>query len=114
MPEFFNVLAPDAAFEVLRQHLSPLESEEIKTSSALDRVTAKEIRSPEVLPSSAASPQQLRNLSDFRGFAQSRSARRFGSSRGPEISSRLSGPSSARYLRMLLKLPLVGRTNRLL
>lgn len=50
MPEFFNVLAPDAAFKVLSEHLSPLEAELVKTSSALGRVTAQLVSSPEALP----------------------------------------------------------------
>lgn len=50
MPEFFNVLAPDAAFEVLREHLSTLEGESVESSTALGRVTAQQISSPEELP----------------------------------------------------------------
>lgn len=55
MPEFFNVLAPNAAFDVLRQYLKPLDSENVETSSALGRITAEEVFSPEVLPSFARS-----------------------------------------------------------
>ena len=51
MPEFFNVLAPDQALQVLKQHLSPnVETEPIATSEALGRVTAQDIPSPEDLP----------------------------------------------------------------
>ncbi|MDA1348531.1 MAG: molybdopterin-binding protein [Chloroflexi bacterium] len=52
MPEFFNVLAPEEAFEVLRKHLSVrVDSERVSTSRALGRVTATNIVSPEDLPS---------------------------------------------------------------
>ena len=51
MPEFFNVLAPDAAFEALKPMLTPLDDRDaVLTSSALGRVTADNIRSPEDLP----------------------------------------------------------------
>ena len=51
MPEMFNVRAPEDAFQVLRQYLSPLERPEgIVSSESLGRVTATEIRSPEDLP----------------------------------------------------------------
>lgn len=52
MPEFFNVLAPEAAFQVVREHLLPRdnESELIATSESLGRVTAEDLRSPEDLP----------------------------------------------------------------
>ncbi len=50
MTEFFNVLAPADAFEVLRKHLRPLDAEAVDTASALGRVTAQEVRSPEPLP----------------------------------------------------------------
>ena len=51
MPEFFNVLAPDAAFEVLKPMLTPLDDRDaVLTSSALGRVTADNVRSPEDLP----------------------------------------------------------------
>ena len=51
MPEFFNVLAPDAAFEALKPLLSPLDDKDVVlTSSALGRVTADNICSPEDLP----------------------------------------------------------------
>ncbi len=51
MPEMFNVLAPDEAFQVLRQHLAPLpDRETIASADALGRVTAEEVRSPEDLP----------------------------------------------------------------
>ena len=52
MPEFFNVLAPEDAFEVLRKHLSVrVDSERVSTSRALGRVTVRDIRSAEDLPS---------------------------------------------------------------
>ena len=50
MTEFFNVLAPAEAFEVLRKHLRPLDVETVDTAAALGRVTAEEVRSPEPLP----------------------------------------------------------------
>ena len=51
MPEFFNVLAPDEAFQVLRQRLTPnVENELVSTAESLGRVTYEEIRSPEDLP----------------------------------------------------------------
>ncbi len=50
MTEFFNVLAPADAFEVLRKHLRPLDTETLETATALGRVTAEEVRSPELLP----------------------------------------------------------------
>ena len=52
MPEFLEVLAPDAAFQVLRSHISALSGKEsVATAGALGRVTAEDIRSPEDLPS---------------------------------------------------------------
>ena len=52
MPEFLDVLAPEAAFEVLRSHISALsEKEPAATAVALGRVTSEDIRSPEDLPS---------------------------------------------------------------
>ena len=52
MPEFFNVRSPSQAFDDLRPHISAIrESETIPTTSALGRVIADEIRSPEDLPS---------------------------------------------------------------
>ena len=51
MPEFFNVLAPDDAFQVLRKHLNTaLGTEVVDTYDALGRVTAEDILSPEALP----------------------------------------------------------------
>lgn len=51
MPEFFNVLAPDAAFEALRPLLARnVGVEQMLVSDALGRVTAEEIVSPEDLP----------------------------------------------------------------
>ena len=74
MPEFFNVLAPEAALEVLLQHLSPnVDPELIATSDALGRVTAEDIRSPEDLP---AFPR-----STMDGFSV-RSSDTFGASEG--------------------------------
>ena len=52
MPEFFNVRSPSQAFDDLRPHISAItECEIIPTTSALGRVIADEIRSPEDLPS---------------------------------------------------------------
>jgi molybdopterin molybdotransferase len=51
MPEFFNVLAPEAALEALRQRLQlRTGAETVATSEALGRVTAHDIHSPEDLP----------------------------------------------------------------
>lgn len=51
MPEFFNVLPPDEARELLLSALRPLgEQELIATEDALDRVTATTINAPEALP----------------------------------------------------------------
>ena len=51
MPEMFNVLAPDQAFKVLKQHLSPLrEREVVPSAEALGRITAEDVCSPEDLP----------------------------------------------------------------
>ncbi len=51
MSEFFNVLAPDEALQVLRKHLSlNAEVELVPTAEALGRVTAEQISSPEDLP----------------------------------------------------------------
>ena len=51
MPEFFNVLAPDDAFEVLKKHLAVrVEAETVPMSESLGRVTAAEIVSSEDLP----------------------------------------------------------------
>ena len=52
MPEFFNVRSPSQAFDDLRPHISAIiERETIPTTSALGRVVADQIRSPEDLPS---------------------------------------------------------------
>ncbi|MYA62412.1 MAG: molybdopterin molybdenumtransferase MoeA, partial [Dehalococcoidia bacterium] len=52
MPEFFNVRSPSQAFDDLRPHISAItECEITPTKSALGRVIADEIRSPEDLPS---------------------------------------------------------------
>ncbi len=52
MPEFFNVRSPSQAFDDLRPHISAItESETVSTASALGRVIADEVRSPEDLPS---------------------------------------------------------------
>lgn len=51
MPEFFNVRSPSRAFDDLRPHISPVtERQTIPAISALGRVIADEIRSPEDLP----------------------------------------------------------------
>ena len=56
MPEFFNVLAPDAAFETLKPMLSASVGVEIAlTADSLGRVTAEDVRSPEDLPAFARS-----------------------------------------------------------
>ena len=52
MPEFFNVRSPSQAFDDLRPHISAITEREIMpTTSALGRVIADEILSPEDLPS---------------------------------------------------------------
>lgn len=51
MPEFFNVLAPDAAFSALKPMLAlGVVTEVVPTSDTLGRVTAQDIHSPEDLP----------------------------------------------------------------
>ena len=56
MPEFFNVLAPDAAFETLRPLLATsVGLDDVPTVGALGRVTAKDVLSPEDLPAFARS-----------------------------------------------------------
>ena len=53
MPEFFNVLAVDAAYRLLRERLSPhvrVRAETVASADALGRVTARKLRSPEDLP----------------------------------------------------------------
>jgi molybdopterin molybdotransferase len=51
MPEFFNVLTPDAAREKLFEHIAPApRPEAIRTEDALDRVTYEPVRSPMALP----------------------------------------------------------------
>ena len=56
MPEFFNVLAPDAAFETLRPLLATsVGAEDVTTIQALGRVTAEDVVSPEDLPAFARS-----------------------------------------------------------
>ena len=51
MPEFFNVLAPDDAIEVVRKHLTvQVETEVVDAADSLGRVTAESITSPEDLP----------------------------------------------------------------
>ena len=56
MPEFFNVLAPDAAFQALKPMLATsVGVESVRTSEALGRVTAEDIHSPEDLPAFARS-----------------------------------------------------------
>jgi molybdopterin molybdotransferase len=52
MPEFFNVLPPDAARELMLSHLTRTTSiETLAAVDALDRVTASAIRAPHALPS---------------------------------------------------------------
>ena len=56
MPEFFNVLAPDAAFETLRPLLATsVGVDDVPTVEALGRVTAEDVLSPEDLPAFARS-----------------------------------------------------------
>ena len=51
MPEFFNVLPPDDARELLFKHLTAvLSSETISTTDALNRVTAQPVLAPHALP----------------------------------------------------------------
>jgi molybdopterin molybdotransferase len=51
MPEFFNVLPPDAARELLRRHLTTvLPAETMPSQAALGRVTAEAIYAPHALP----------------------------------------------------------------
>ena len=52
MPEFFNVLPPDEARELLFRHMTAvLPAETIATEEALGRVTAAAVRAPHALPS---------------------------------------------------------------
>ena len=56
MPEFFNVLAPQAAFEAIKPMLPVIvETEVVPTARSLGRVTAEVILSPEDLPAFARS-----------------------------------------------------------
>ena len=74
MSEFFNVLAPNDALQVLLDRLEPhVEQELIPTHQALGRVTAEAIASPEDLP---AFPR-----STMDGFSV-RSADTFGATEG--------------------------------
>lgn len=51
MPEFFNVLPPDDARQLLFKHIRLIErNESVSTVEALDRVTAKAIYAPHALP----------------------------------------------------------------
>ena len=51
MPEFFNVLPPGDALQLLWKHLTPaVQAERIATKYALGRITAESIFSPEDLP----------------------------------------------------------------
>lgn len=51
MPEFFNVLAPAEALEVLFQHLQvAVESETLDTARSLSHILAGMVRSLEELP----------------------------------------------------------------
>ena len=72
MPEFFNVLEPEAALQVLRERISPhVESELIATSDSLGRVTAVEIRSPEDLPPFPRSTMDGYSVRSFDTFGAS-------------------------------------------
>jgi molybdopterin molybdotransferase len=52
MPELFNVLPPDQAYELFRRHFRPRVSAElVDTEAALDRVTAGPVLAPADLPS---------------------------------------------------------------
>ena len=52
MPEFFNVLPPDEARELLFRHMTAvLPAEKIATEEALGRVTVAAVRAPHALPS---------------------------------------------------------------
>ena len=74
MAEFFNVLPPAEALEVLKRHLRPrVVIEEVETALALDRVLAVDIRSREDLPAFSRSAMD--------GFAV-RSRDTFGASEG--------------------------------
>ena len=56
MSEFFKVVAPDQAFQVLKKHMpATVGAEMVDTAGALGRVTAEEITSPEDLPAFARS-----------------------------------------------------------
>ena len=51
MPEFFNVLPPDAARELLFEHMATvLPAEMVATTSGLGRITAVPITAPHALP----------------------------------------------------------------
>lgn len=51
MAEFFNVLPPDDARELLLRHIRPIaEVERLPTAAALDRITATAITAPHALP----------------------------------------------------------------
>lgn len=51
MPEFFNVLPPDEARELLFSHLpAEIERETVAVNDALGRVTARRVTSPHALP----------------------------------------------------------------
>lgn len=51
MPEFFNVLPPDAARDLLFEHISSvLPAETVATVNALERITAVPITAPHALP----------------------------------------------------------------
>src|SRR5690606_12998926 len=52
MSEFFNVLPPDEARQLMFEHLRrPVEVEEVSSEQALGRVTARAITAPHSLPS---------------------------------------------------------------
>ena len=51
MPEFFNVVAPQDALDMMRRHLDlRVESERIPTTQSLGRITSRDVTSPEHLP----------------------------------------------------------------
>ena len=51
MPEFFNVLPPDEARQLLFEHIEQIEGgEAVSATEALDRVTAESVYAPHALP----------------------------------------------------------------
>lgn len=73
MAEFFKVIAPARAWELLEPHLRVLETEAIAVNRALGRILAQEIRAPLSLPTFARSTMD--------GYAV-RAADTFGASEG--------------------------------